>query len=159
MTVTDDLVNGSRAALGTALFTGGSATLAEAAGPAGAAGRIRRGDGLLGTTVKGAAGNVAGGLTADVWAGKDGSTLAWDAGTNALTGGLGNAQNHGVHHALEQHGSLGGENLGDRGKLADGAFRNVVDTGLNTGVYGAGSGIESDAQNLVEDEKKTAKGE
>lgn len=93
VTVGDDLVNGSRAALGTALFTGGSATLAEAAGPAGAAGRMLRGDGLLGTTVNGAAGHVAGGLTAEVRAGKDGSALAWDAGTNALTGGLGNARN------------------------------------------------------------------
>ncbi|PBC83908.1 MULTISPECIES: WXG100 family type VII secretion target [unclassified Streptomyces] len=159
VTVGDDLVGGSRAALGTALFAGGSATLADAAGATGVAGRMLRGDGLLGTTVNGAAGNVAGGLTADVWSGKDGSTSAWDAGTNALTGGLGNAQNHGVHHALEQHGSLGGENLSDRGKLADSTFRNVVDTGLNTGVYGAGSGIESDAQSLVEDEKKMAKGE
>lgn len=158
VTVGDDLVNGSRAALGTAVFTGGSATLADAGRMTGAAGRMLRGEGLLGTSVNGAAGNVAGGLTADVWAGKDGGTIAWDAGTNAVTGAGGNAQNHGVHHLLEQHGSLGGENLSDRGKLADGAFKNVVDTGLNTGAYAAGSGVETDVQNLVQDEEKLAEG-
>ncbi|WP_234491319.1 hypothetical protein [Streptomyces sp. MBT33] len=59
----------------------------------------------------------------------------------------------GVKHALEQHGSLVGENLSDRGRLADGAFKNTVGTTFNTGVYAAGSGIESDLQDLVKDEK------
>jgi hypothetical protein len=55
--------------------------------------------------------------------------------------------------APEQHGSLGGENLSDRGILADGAFKNTVGTTLNTGVYAAGSGIESNLQDLMKDEK------
>jgi len=72
--------------------------------------------------------------------------------TNAATGAFGNAQNHGVNHALEQHGSLGGKNLSDRGELADSAFKNTVGTTLNTGVYAAGSGIEADVQDLAKDE-------
>ncbi|MFH9871726.1 hypothetical protein [Streptomyces lydicus] len=77
---------------------------------------------------------------------------AWDAGINAATGAAGNAQNHGVNHLLEQHGSLGGENLSDRGKLADGAFKNTVGTTLNTGVYAAGSGAEVDLREAFDDE-------
>ncbi|MEV6024507.1 hypothetical protein [Streptomyces sp. NPDC052036] len=55
---------------------------------------------------------------------------------------------------MEEHGSLGGENLSDRGKLADGACKDSVSTGLNTAVYAADSGIESDFQNLAEDVEK-----
>ncbi|MFJ5531278.1 WXG100 family type VII secretion target [Streptomyces sp. NPDC093261] len=150
VTVGADLTAGSRAAAGTAAFTAVAGT--AGARLSGTAGDILRGDGLLGTTVNGAAGNVAGGLTADVIAGQDPSTIGQDALTNAATGAFGNAQNHGVNHALEQHGSLGGENLSDRGKLADGAFKNTVGTTLNTGVYAAGSGIESDLQDLMKDE-------
>jgi hypothetical protein len=95
---------------------------------------------------------VTGGLTADIANNQDASTMGQDALTNAATGAFGNAQNHGVNHALEQHGSLGGENLSDRGKLADSAFKNTVGTTLNTGVYAAGSGIESDVQDLAKDE-------
>ncbi|MFF4502832.1 WXG100 family type VII secretion target [Streptomyces sp. NPDC001401] len=152
VTVGDDLVNGAWAAGGTAVFTGGGAALADRAGMTGVVGNILRGDGLLGTTVNGAAGNVAGGLTADIVNDQDASTMGQDALTNAATGAFGNAQNHGVNHALEQHGSLGGENLSDRGKLADSAFKNTVGTTLNTGVYAAGSGIESDVQDLAKDE-------
>ncbi|MEU1476532.1 hypothetical protein [Streptomyces sp. NPDC005760] len=80
--------------------------------------------------------------------------MGQDALTNAATGALGYAQNHGVNHGLEQDGSLGGEHLSDRvGGLADGAFTNTVGTTLNTGVYAAGSGIEADIQDLVNDEK------
>ncbi|MFC8363015.1 hypothetical protein ACFUIY_24475 [Streptomyces griseorubiginosus] len=104
--------------------------------------------------MNGAAGNVAGGLTLDCHVGQDGSTTAQDALTNAATGALGNAQNHGVTHALEQHGSLGGDHVSDRGKLADHAFANTVGTTLNTGVYAAGSGIETDIQDLLKDEDK-----
>ncbi|MGW3119728.1 WXG100-like domain-containing protein [Streptomyces sp. NPDC001107] len=152
VTVGDDLVSGTRAAAGTAVFTGGSAAIAETAGVTGVVGNVLRGDGLLGTTVNGAAGNVAGGLTADIISGQDGSTMGQDALTNAATGAFGNAQNHGVNHALEQHGSLGGKNLSDRGELADSAFKNTVGTTLNTGVYAAGSGIEADVQDLAKDE-------
>jgi len=152
VTVGDDLAGGAWAAGGTAVFTGGGAALADTAGVSGVAGNILRGDGLLGTTVNGAAGNVTGGLTADIANNQDASTMGQDALTNAATGAFGNAQNHGVNHALEQHGSLGGENLSDRGKLADSAFKNTVGTTLNTGVYAAGSGIESDVQDLAKDE-------
>ncbi|MFF0018283.1 WXG100 family type VII secretion target [Streptomyces sp. NPDC005374] len=150
VTVGDDLTYGSRAAVGTAAFGG----IAGAAGArlTGTAGDLLRGEGLLGTTLNGAAGNVAGGFTADVIGGANGSTTAQDAVTNAATGALGNAQNHGVNHALEQHGSLGGEHLSDRGKLADSAFTNTVGTTLNTAVYAAGSGIEADLQQLAKDE-------
>ncbi|NUP41438.1 MAG: WXG100 family type VII secretion target [Streptomyces sp.] len=152
VTVGDDLAGGAWAAGGTAVFTGGGAALADTAGLTGAAGNILRGDGLLGTTVNGAAGNVAGGLTADVAHNQDASTMGQDALTNAATGAFGNAQNHGLNHALEQHGSLGGKNLSDRGELADSAFKNTVGTTLNTGVYAAGSGIEADVQDLAKDE-------
>jgi hypothetical protein len=151
VTVGADLTTGMRAAAGTAAFTAVAGT--AGARLTGTVGDILRGDGLLGTTVNGAVGNVAGGLTADVRAGLDPSTIGQDALTNAATGAFGNAQNHGVNHALEQHGSLGGENLSDRGRLADGAFENTVGTTLNTGVCTAGSGIESDLQDLMKDEK------
>lgn len=151
VTVGSDLADGGWAAVGTATFTGAAGTVGERL--SGVAGDLLKGEGLLGTTVNGAAGNVAGGLTLDWHVGQDGSTTAQDAVTNAATGALGNAQNHGVNHALEQHGSLGGEHLSDRGKLADGAFRNTVGTTLNTGVYAAGSGIEADIQDQTKDEK------
>jgi WXG100 family type VII secretion target len=151
VTVGADLTAGSRAAVGTAAFTAVAGT--AGARLTGKAGDLLRGEGLLGTTVNGAAGNVAGGFTADVIGGAASSTMGQDALTNAATGALGNAQNHGVNHALEQHGSLGGEHLSDRGRLADGAFTNTVGTTLNTGVYAAGSGIEADIQDLVKDEK------
>ncbi|WP_330266679.1 WXG100 family type VII secretion target [Streptomyces griseorubiginosus] len=150
VTVGDDLSTGYRAALGTAAFTAVAGT--AGARMSGRVGDFLRGDGLLGTTINGAAGNVAGGYTADTIAGADSSTIGQDALANAATGGIGNAQNHGVNHALEQHGSLGGEHLSDRGKLADGTFKNTVGTTLNTGVYAAGSGIESDIQDLTKDE-------
>ncbi|MCI3277769.1 WXG100 family type VII secretion target [Streptomyces cylindrosporus] len=150
VTVGADLTAGSRAAAGTAAFTAVAGT--AGARLTGTAGDILRGDGLLGTTVNGAAGNVAGGLTADVIAGQDPSTIGQDALTNAATGAFGNAQNHGVNHALTEHGSLGGENLSDQGKLADGSFKNTVGTTLNTGVYAAGSGIEADVQDLMKHE-------
>ncbi|MFF4961402.1 WXG100 family type VII secretion target [Streptomyces sp. NPDC001222] len=151
VTVGDDLASGAWAAGGTAVFTGGGAALADAAGLTGVAGNVLRGEGLLGTTVNGAAGNVAGGLTTDIANDRDASTMGQNALTNAATGAFGNAQNHDVNHALEQHGSLGGKNLSDRGELADGAFKNTVGTTLNTGVYAAGSGIEADVQDLAKD--------
>jgi uncharacterized protein YukE len=151
VTVGDDLRNGAWLAGGTAGFTAGAGMVG--ARLTGTAGKLLNGEGLLGTAVNGAAGNVAGGLTADVKNGQDVSTMGQDALANAVAGATGNVQNHGVNHALEQHGSLGGEHLSDRGKLADGAFRNTVGTTLNTGVYAAGSGIESDIQDLMKHEK------
>ncbi|WP_028809836.1 WXG100 family type VII secretion target [Streptomyces sp. 351MFTsu5.1] len=151
VTVGDDLTYGSRAAAGTAAF--GGVAGAVGARLTGTAGDILRGEGLLGTTLNGAAGNVAGGYTADAVGGASGAATAQDALTNAATGAFGNAQNHGVNHALEQHGSLGGEHLSDRGRLADDAFTTTVGTTLNTTVYAAGSGIEADLQQLAKDEK------
>ncbi|MFI6442018.1 WXG100 family type VII secretion target [Streptomyces sp. NPDC050759] len=151
VTVGDDLRNGAWLAGGTAGFTAGAGMVG--ARLTGTAGKLLQGEGLLGTAVNGAAGNVAGGLTADVKNGQDASTMGQDALANAVAGAAGNVQNHGVNHALEEHGSLGGEHLSDQGKLADGAFRNTVGTSLNTGVYAAGSGIESDIQDLMKHEK------
>lgn len=151
VTVGKDLGDGGWAAAGTAAFTAGTGVLG--ARLTGVAGNLLRGEGRLGTTVNGAAGNVAGGLTLDYRVGQDGSTKIQDALTNAATGALGNAQNDGVNRALEEHGSLGGDHLSDRGELADGAFKNTVGTTLNTGVYAAGSGIESDVQDLLKDKK------
>lgn len=152
VTVGDDLAGGARAAAGTAAFTAGGATVAEGARVTGVAGRILGGEGALGSTVNGGLGSVVGGVTNDVASGQDGKTIAWDAGTNLATGAAGNAQNHAINHHLEQHGSLGGENLGDRGKLADGAFKNTVGTTMNTGVYAAGAGAEGDLKELVDEE-------
>lgn len=151
VTVGDDVRNGAWAAGGTAGFTAGAGV--AGARLTGVAGDLLKGEGLLGTAVNGAAGNVAGGLTGDLLNGQDASTMGQDALTNAVTGAVGNAQNHGVNHALEQHGSLGGEHLSDQGKLADRSFKDTVGTSLNTGVYAAGSGIESDIQDLTKDEK------
>jgi uncharacterized protein YukE len=151
VTVGDDLRNGAWLAGGTAAFTAGAGALG--AHLTGTAGNLLRGEGLLGTAVNGAAGNVTGGLTADLHNGQNATTLGQDALTNAVAGAAGNAQNHGVDRGLEQHGSLGGEHLSDRGKLADGAFRNTVGTTLNTGVYAAASGIESDIRELTKDEQ------
>ncbi|WP_406167952.1 WXG100 family type VII secretion target [Streptomyces canus] len=151
VTVGDDLENGGWAAFGTAAFTAGAGAMGGRL--TGVAGDLLRGEGLLGTSLNGAAGNIAGGITLDVANGSDAPTIGQDALTNAATGALGNAQNHGVNHALEEHGSLGGDHLSDRGRLADGAFRNTVGTALNTGVYAAGSGIESDIQDLMKDEQ------
>jgi uncharacterized protein YukE len=150
VTVGADLRNGALLAGGTAGFTAGAG--AVGARLTGVAGDLLRGEGLLGTAVNGAFGNVAGGLTADYANGQDASTMGQDALTNAVAGAAGNAQNHGVNHALEEHGSLGGEHLSEQGRLADGAFKNTVGTTLNTGVYAAASGIEADIQDLTKDE-------
>ena len=149
VTVGDDLASGAWAAGGTAVFTGGGAALVDTAGwPGGRGDRGGRqypgGRRPARHHRHGAGGNVAGGLTADIAHNQDVSTMGQDALTNAATGAFGNAQNHGVNHALEQHGSLSGKNLSDRGELADSAFKNTVGTTLNTGVYAAGSGIEAD---------------
>jgi uncharacterized protein YukE len=154
ITVGQDITTGSKEALGTAAFTAGGASLAEGAHLTGAVGKVLSGEGRAGSAVNGALGNVSGGLTADVWNHQDGATIGWDAATNALTGATGNAANDAHFHHMEENGSLGGENLSDRGKLADAAYKNSSGTGLNTAVYAAGSGIESDAQNLAKDAEK-----
>lgn len=41
----------------------------------------------------------------------------------------------------------------DRAKLTNGAHKNTVSTTCNTGVYAAGSGIESDLQDLMKEWK------
>jgi WXG100 family type VII secretion target len=152
VTVGQDLSTGSREALGTAAFTAGGASLAESAHLTGTVGNILRGEGRLGTTVNGALGNISGGVTADVSNHQDGSVIAQDALTNAATGSTGNAANDARFGHLEEHGSLGGENLSERAKLTDAAYKNSSGTGLNTAVYAAGSGIESDVQQLAEGE-------
>jgi hypothetical protein len=120
----------------------------------GAVGKVLGGEGRVGSAVNGALGNISGGLTADVWNHQDGATIGWDAATNALTGATGNAANDAHFPHMEEHGSLGGENLSERGKLADAAYKNSSGTGLNMAVYAAGSGIESDVQNLAKDTEK-----
>ncbi len=154
ITVGQDFSTAGKEALGTAAFTTGGATLAEGGRLTGAVGKVLGGEGRVGSAMNGALGNISGGLTADVWNHQDGATIGWDAATNALTGAVGNTANDAHFHDMEEHGSLGGENLSARGKLADAAYKNSAGTGLNTAVYAAGSGIESDAQNLAEDVKK-----
>ncbi|GAA3060637.1 WXG100-like domain-containing protein [Streptomyces glomeratus] len=154
ITVGQDLSTAGKEALGTAAFTTGGAALAEGAHLTGAVGRVLGGEGRVGSAVNGSLGNISGGLTADVWNHQDGATIGWDAATNAVTGAVGNAAGDAHFHHMEEHGSLGGENLGDRGKLADAAYKDSFGTGLNTAVYAAGSGIESDFQNLAEDVEK-----
>ncbi|GAA2740517.1 WXG100 family type VII secretion target [Kitasatospora cinereorecta] len=145
-----DAQNGALAAAGTAAFTGLGGAAARGAGLTGGFGRFLTGEGLAGTAANGAAGNIAGGLVVDGANGKDATTLWEDALTNAATGAAGNAQNHAVAGHLEEHGMLGGENRSDRAKLADRSFEDAFGTTLNTGVYAAGSGIESDLQQLAE---------
>lgn len=110
----------------------------------------------VGSAVGGALDNISGGLTADVWNHQDGATIGWDAATNAVTGATGNAANGAHFHHMEEHGSLDGENLSDRGRLTDSAYKNSFSTGLNTVVHAAGSGIESDVQNLATTRRKRA---
>lgn len=149
VTVGDDLSTGSREALGTAAFVAGSGTLAQEARLTGVVGDVLGGEGRLGTSVNGALGNIAGGLTADVWNHQSGSVIRDDMLTNAATGSLGNAANHEHIEQLTQRGGFGGAHLSEQGKLADAAYRDSYGTGLNTAVYGAGAGIESDVQDLV----------
>ncbi|MGV9563192.1 hypothetical protein [Streptomyces sp. NPDC003480] len=85
---------------------------------------------------------------------QNGLTIGWDAATNAVTGAAGNAADDAHFHHMEEHGSLVVEHLSDRGKLTDSAYKNSFSTGLNTAAYAAGSGIESDVQNLAEDAEK-----
>ncbi|MDT0467249.1 hypothetical protein [Streptomyces gibsoniae] len=102
-------------------------------------------------THHGALGNISGGLTADAWNHQDGSAIGWDAATNTVTGAVGNTATDAHFHHMEEHDSVGGEYLGDRGKLADAAYKDSISTGLNTAAHAAGSGIVSDFQNLAED--------
>lgn len=152
VSVGTDLTNGAWDAGGTALFTGGASTLAAGAGVTGRIGSILNGEGGLGTTVHGALGNVVGGVTMDLVNGQSPTTTGEDALTNAATGAIGNSINHGAFKAMENHGSLGGENLSDRGKLTDAAFKDSFGTGVNTAVYTAGSGIEADIEQLADGE-------
>ncbi|WP_377271521.1 WXG100 family type VII secretion target [Peterkaempfera sp. SMS 1(5)a] len=151
VTVGADLGTAGKEALGTAVFTAGGASLAEGAGLTGGLGRILSGEGRVGTTVNGALGNISGGLTADLMNDQSGSTIWQDALTNAATGALGNAAADAHTSHLEEHGSLGGEHLSERGRLADAGYKDGFSTGLNTAVYAAGAGIEADLQNLAED--------
>ncbi|GAA1241941.1 hypothetical protein GCM10009665_35830 [Kitasatospora nipponensis] len=151
VTVGQDLTNGRRAAFGTALFTAGGASLASGANLTGTVGKILSGEGRMGTTFNGALGNIAGGLNADLQGGASGTVLGEDVLANAATGAAGNAANHKIFGELERNGSFGGKNLSDRGKLADAGLQQGFSTGLNTAVYAAGSGIETDLQNLAKD--------
>ncbi|MFK0296739.1 hypothetical protein ACIQU6_40585 [Streptomyces sp. NPDC090442] len=89
--VQQDLATAGKQAAGTALFTAGDASLADDAYLTGAVGRVLSGEGRGGNAVNGALGDIAGEATADVWDGKSGETMAWDAATNAATGADGNA--------------------------------------------------------------------
>ncbi|MEY9843784.1 hypothetical protein ABH940_000848 [Streptacidiphilus sp. BW17] len=153
-----DATSGAWDAAGSAVFTARGAGIAEGAGMTGRIGQMLSGNGLMGTTVNGAVGNIVGGVTMDVANGSNFNTIAADAATNAATGALGNAANDKIFGAMEDHGSLGGENLSDRGKLADAAFKDGFSTGLNTAIYTGGSGIESDMQNLEGQDPKLTVG-
>ncbi|MGW4518755.1 WXG100 family type VII secretion target [Streptomyces sp. NPDC004393] len=154
ITVGQDFSTAGEEALGTAAFTTGGAALAEGAHLTGAVGKVLGGEGRVGSAVNGSLGNISGGLTADLWNHQDGATIGWDVATNAVTGAVGNAAADAHFHHMEEDGSFGGENLSDRGKLADAAYKDSVSTGLNTAVYTAGSGIESDFQNLAQGVEK-----
>ncbi|MGW5482952.1 WXG100 family type VII secretion target [Streptomyces sp. NPDC004008] len=154
ITVGQDFSTAGEEALGTAAFTTGGAALAEGAHLTGAVGKVLGGEGRVGSAVNGSLGNISGGLTADVWNHQDGATIGWDVATNAVTGAVGNAAADAHFHHMEEDGSFGGENLSDRGKLADAAYKDSAGTGLNTAVYAAGSGIESDFQNLAQGVEK-----
>ncbi|WP_274919484.1 hypothetical protein [Streptomyces sp. WZ-12] len=150
VTVGDDFDTAAKEATGTALFAAGGASLADGAKLTGAVGKVLSGGGKAGNAANGALGNIAGGLTADLTDdSKDTVSTVWDVGTNAATGATGNAGGHKVFQGMEEHGSFGGRHLSDRGKVADAAYKNSVGTGINTAVYEAGAGIESDMQDLA----------
>ncbi|QHC26035.1 WXG100 family type VII secretion target [Streptomyces sp. GS7] len=147
VTVGEDFRTAGKEAAGTAVFTAGGASLAEGANLTGRFGRVLSGEGRAGNAANGAVGNIAGGLTADVWDGKDIETIAWDAGTNASTGALGNAAGD-VHFGNQEGHSLGGREVAQHHQYKDTLYRDGFGTGLNTGIYEGGSGIESDMQDL-----------
>ncbi|GGX18796.1 WXG100 family type VII secretion target [Streptomyces noursei] len=153
VTVGKDFATANQEALGTAAFTAGGASLAEGAKLTGAVGRMLSGEGRAGNAVNGALGNIAGGLTTDVWNEKDGGTTLWDAGTNAATGALGNHVGGTLLGKMERH-SLGGENVAEGHEVFDVAYRDGFGTGLNTAIYSGGSGIESDLQDLAKEAQK-----
>ncbi|MYT32737.1 MULTISPECIES: WXG100 family type VII secretion target [unclassified Streptomyces] len=158
VTVGEDFRVANREALGTAAFTVGGAELADGAKLTGAVGRVLKGEGRAGSAINGGLGNIAGGLNADLHdEGKDAEGTAWDAGTNAVTGALGNRVGDHLLGKKEGH-SLGGEGGGEQGEIIDGAYRNAFRTGLNTGIYEGGSGIESDLQGLEKDYDEAKKG-
>ncbi|MGD3110100.1 WXG100 family type VII secretion target [Streptomyces sp. YGL11-2] len=154
VTVGDDFATAGKQALGTAVFTAGGASLAEGAHLTGALGKVLGGEGRAGNAANGALGNIVGGATADVWNEKDVATIAWDAGTNAVTGALGNAAGD-AHFGKQEGHSLGGQQVAEHHRYKDTLYRDGFGTGLNTAVYEAGSGIESDMQDL---QKKTEQG-
>jgi hypothetical protein len=68
---------------------------------------------------------------------------------------LGDAQNRGVDQCpgAARQPPRRRPSATDRAKLTDGACKNTVGTTSDTGVYAAGSGIASDLQDLMKDEK------
>jgi uncharacterized protein YukE len=148
ITLGKDATTGSREALGTALFTASAGGAGGLLG-AGKVANVLTGEGKAGSAVNGALGNITGGLTADIWGGASFSTDWQDALTNAATGAVGNAANDKVEANAKENGLLGGENLSYRAKIREAGLRNGMATGLNTAIYAAGSGIETDIQNLA----------
>lgn len=146
----DDLEGGAWDAAGTAAFAGGGSVLAGGAKLPGALADALNGEGRAGTMVNGAVGNVAGSLTADWASGASGTAMWQDALTNAATGAYGNARNDIHNQRMTDQGKLGGDNLSAKGQRKDSMYRENHAVGLNTAVYAAGSGIESDVQALTE---------
>ncbi|WP_327065645.1 WXG100 family type VII secretion target [Kitasatospora sp. NBC_01250] len=145
-----DFTNARRAAAGTSLFVAGGASAAEELKLSGTVGNILTGEGRMGNAVNGGLGNIVGGFSQDLQNGSSGSTLWQDAVTNAITGSVGNASNKEFADMATKEGMLGGKNRSDKAKLRDAALEQGFGTGLNAAIYSAGSGIETDAQNLAQ---------
>lgn len=146
-----DIKDASLSAAGSAAFDGLGGGLVASGKVSGGIADVFSGEGMMGSSVSGALSNVAGGLVDDAADHTSGSDVAWDVGSNLVTGAAGGAAGAKASELMEEHGLIGGENRSDRAKLADSAFDQSVGNSLGTAISVAGSGIQSDVQELTED--------
>ncbi|MEY9844969.1 WXG100 family type VII secretion target [Streptacidiphilus sp. MAP5-3] len=157
-----DLKDGAVEAGGSAAFAGLGGGLGAGSGAASKIGDFLSGNGgKVSSLTSGALGNMAGtGLDEyfhpNQQQAKSGSGVAEDLLTAGVTGAVGNARVDGKIDGLTEQGKFGGENLSEQGKRLDEAFKFSVGTADNTAVYNAGSGVESDLQNLQQEQQQLA---
>ena len=137
VTGVQDMEDGATEALGSAAFAGLTGGIAGSGKVSEDVGKFLTGEGgKVSNLTAGALGNISGTLTDDLTLHQDknGTTVGEDILTAGATGALGN-------HRTEE------------GTGRDGVVRGTID---NTGVYNAGSGVESDLQNLQKEQQQLA---
>ncbi|WP_042385963.1 WXG100 family type VII secretion target [Streptacidiphilus melanogenes] len=160
--VSADAKDGAVEAGGSAAFAGLTGGIAASPGVSGKVGDFLTGDGgKLSNLTNGALGNISGTglddyLHPNQQQGKDATGVTEDLVTAGVTGAYGNSRIDDKLNGLKEKGSFGGANLSEQGKRLDSAFAFSAGTGDNTAVYNAGSGVESDLQNLQQEQQKLA---